>query len=316
MPTRLVSVLVNNHNYGQFVPQAVASALAQTGVDAEVIVVDDGSTDRSRPVLEEYRGRIEIVLQDNLGQAAAINAGVGASRGEILCFLDADDWWAPNKLASVVQAFRADPRASLVYHRLQPVLIDGEPALKPIPRSLCAGDLSRRLSRSAGWWPFPMRSAVAVRRSAWRAAGDIPEHFRISADAWLTGVYPFIGRVAALPESLGYYRLHANNWYREADDAAMLAKRIAHWHKSVEATNRFLAGHALPARLRMADHYPCRVAAARLAGAGLRTRLCLALEGLRFAGEPNPLRRARDALRTALELPGVERRAGLPEAVE
>ncbi len=316
MERPFVSVLVNNYNYGEFVGRAITSAFAQTGADAEVIVVDDGSSDRSRSVIEGYRDRARIVLQDNGGQAAAINAGVRASRGEILCFLDADDWWAPTKLSAVVKAFRADPEVSLVYHRLQPVSVEGKPILKPVPRTLCLGDLARRLAKSAGWWPFPMTSSIAVRRGAWQSVGDIPGHFRISADAWLAGIYPFVGRVKALPDSLGFYRIHANNWYRPVDDAAMLRKRMAHWQETVEVTNRFLAGRGLPATLRMTDHYPYHVAAARLAGADMRTRLALFVEGLRFAGEPNPLRRARDALRTARDLPDVERRAGLPEAAE
>jgi hypothetical protein len=161
-----------------------------------------------------------------------------------------------------------------------------------------------------------MTSAIAVRRSAWQAIGDIPDHFRISADAWLAGIYPFFGRVTALPASLGYYRIHANNWYRPIDDAVMLKRRMAHWQKTVEATNQFLAGRGLPAGLRMVDHYPYRVAAARLAGADMRRRLELAFDGLRFAGEPNLLRRSRDALRTAWDLPSVGRRSGLSEALE
>jgi glycosyltransferase involved in cell wall biosynthesis len=91
------SVVVNNYNYARFVPRAVASALSQAGVDAEVIVVDDGSSDRSREVLDVFRGRAKIVLQENRGQAAAINTGVRASRGEIICFLDADDWSAASR---------------------------------------------------------------------------------------------------------------------------------------------------------------------------------------------------------------------------
>lgn len=306
-----VSVLINNHNYGRFVTDAIASALCQEGVAAEIIVVDDGSTDRSRSVLESCRDRVRVLFQDNRGQAAAINAGVEASRGEFLCFLDADDWWAPGKLRAVVAAFRSDPDAVLVYHRLQPLLADGSPALKPIPRTLCNGDISRRLSRSAGWWPFPMTSAIAVRRSAWEAVGAIPGQFRISADAWLAGIYPFIGNVAALPASLGFYRIHGNNWYRPADDAAMLLRRTAHWRATVEASNRFLAAHHLAANLSLADHFPYRVAAAKLRGADFRTRLTLVLGGLFFAGEPNLLRRTRDVLRAVRDIPPAGLDAGL-----
>lgn len=316
MQRPLVSVLINNYNYGHFVARAVASALTQVDADAEVIVVDDGSSDRSRSVLENCRDHTKIIFQDNQGQAVAINAGVEASRGEFLCFLDADDWWAPGKLSAIVEAFRSNPRIALVYHRLQPVTVDGKPTLKPVPRTLCSGDLSRRLTRAAGWWPFPMTSAIAVRRSAWQAVGDIPSHFRISADAWLAGIYPFVGRVAALPDSLGFYRIHANNWYRPVDDDAMLRKRMAHWQVTVDATNQFLAARAIPARLRMADHYPYHVASARLDGIDLRGRLGLAVKGLLFEGEPNPLRRSRDALRTALQLPSADRRASVSEAAK
>ena len=298
MPRPRLSLLVNNYNYGAFVERAVESALAQEGPDAEVIVVDDGSTDGSRAILGRYGDRVRVILQENGGQAAAINAGVRASRGEILCFLDADDWWAPGKVAAVAAAFDADPGAVLVYHRLRPVRADESPAFGPIPRSLVSGDLAPRLLRTGGWWPFPMTSAVALRRSAWDEAGEIPDAFRISADAWLVGIAPFLGRVRALPEALGSYRIHSNNWFRAQDDAAMLARRADHWRATVEATNAFLAARGRPERLRLADHLPHRAARARLEGAGRAARLWLAIRGLGFAGEPDPVERLRDLVRT------------------
>jgi len=311
-----VSVLINNHNYGRFVARAIASALAQQEQGVEIVIVDDGSDDQSREVLKDYRDRVKIVFQDNRGQAAAINAGVSASEGEYLCFLDADDWWAPGKLAAIAAAFLSHPKAALVYHRLQPVLADETPTLKPIPRTLCGGDLSRRLAKSAGWWPFPMTSAISVRRSAWEAVGDIPEEFRISADAWLAGMYPFVGDVAALPDPLGFYRIHSNNWYRPVDDTAMLRKRMTHWLATVDATNRFLAAHGLPRRLRLRDHHPYRVAAAKLEGADLRARLGLLLRGFLFQGEPNLLRRARDALCAVRDIPPAGPDTSLSEAAK
>ncbi|MFC5758040.1 glycosyltransferase family 2 protein [Rhizobium sp. GCM10022189] len=311
-----ISVLINNYNYGRFVGRAIDSALSQEMADVEIIVVDDGSSDESRSVLEAYGDRVKVIFQENSGQAAAINAAVKSSSGGILCFLDADDWWAPGKLSATVETFRSHPEVSLTYHRLQPISIDGSPILKPIPRTLCSGDLSPQLTRSAGWWPFPMTSAISVRRSAWDAAGPIPEQFRISADAWLTGIYPFLGDVAALPETLGFYRIHNNNWYRPADDASMLKRRMAHWQRSVEATNRFLSFHDLPARLNLRDHYPYQMAAAGLDGVNVRSRLKLAVEGLFFSGEPNLLRRTRDALRSAYHLPRPGRDIGLSEAAK
>ena len=87
----LASVIVNNYNYGRFLPDAIDSALAQTYVPLEVIVVDDGSTDASRDIMSGYLPRIRPVLKPNGGQASALNAGFAASRGDVVLFLDADD---------------------------------------------------------------------------------------------------------------------------------------------------------------------------------------------------------------------------------
>ncbi|WP_218152898.1 glycosyltransferase [Tropicimonas isoalkanivorans] len=310
-----MSVIINNFNYGTLIGEAIDSALRQSAPDVEVIVVDDGSTDGSIEVIDGYGSKIRRIYQPNGGQAAAINAGVRASRGEILCFLDADDWWAEDKVAAVVEAFAADPGAALVYHRQQPVQSDGTYIMKPLPTTLCSGDLSPMLRRSAGFWPFPLTSAIALRRSAWDAVGDIPETFRISADAWLVGIYPFIGRVSALPSALGFYRVHGNNnWTRLDQDAAHVRKCMAHWRKTVETTDQFLEARGIGASLQLKDHFPYRVFEATLNGCGLTDRVTLAWKGMLFQGEPNLLRRTRNAFRAALTLPstGIERSASEP----
>jgi hypothetical protein len=133
--------------------------------------------------------------------------------------------------------------------------------------------------------------------------GEIPEMFRICADAWLVGIYPFIGHVVGLPSALGFYRLHNNNWYRDIDDAPMLRRRMAHWHSTVEQTNNFLSARGAHRAISLADHFPYQVAAARLSGVTARQRLELMVRGLRFGGEPNLLRRSREALHAVSRLP-------------
>src|SRR5215213_900396 len=93
----LVSVIIDNYNYGRFLREAIDSALGQTYPRVEVIVVDDGSTDDSRAVIAAYGDRVVPVLKENGGQASAFNAGFAASRGELICFLDADDTFMPEK---------------------------------------------------------------------------------------------------------------------------------------------------------------------------------------------------------------------------
>ena len=306
-----VSVLINNFNYGAFLPRAIDTALAQQGVRAEVIVVDDGSTDDSAAIIRGYGDRIRPIFQQNGGQASAINAGVAAARAPVLTFLDADDWWAPDKLALVLKAMAAAPGAGLVYHRLQPVHSDGSVAFSAIPRSLCSGDLLPRLIRSGGRWPFPMTSSLAVRRSAWDAAGEIPAGFRISADAWLTGIIPLLTPVVALSQALGFYRIHDNNWYRAQDDREMLARRMRHWRATVEVSNRFLASHGRSERMSLSDHFAYQAAAARLGLPDAPGGWKLLLLGLGDQGEPSPLRRIRESLRAMMDL-----RQSLPDSVE
>jgi glycosyltransferase involved in cell wall biosynthesis len=310
-----ISVVINNYNYGAFLATAIDSVLSARHPGTEVVVVDDGSADASRQVLASYGSRIVTVLQPNGGQAAAINAGVQAARGEILLLLDADDWILPGRIAAVDAAFAAHPDAVLVYHRLQPAGSDGRPLLKPLPRTMAAGNLAPAMTRSAGWWEFPMTSALAIRRSAWNAAGPIPESFRISADAWIVGILPFLGQVVALPEVLGIYRIHQNTWFRAIEDPATLRKRMAHWKATVEVTNRWLVTQGRPERLRLADHHPYRLAAARLSGVTLRERMGLLAHGLTFAGEANLARRTRRALAAVRSLPS-RTAAGLAESPE
>ena len=101
----LVSILINNYNYERFLSDAIDGALRQTYSPVEVIVVDDGSTDNSRDVIASYGSNISFVFKNNGGQASAFNTGIAASRGDIMCFLDADDFFYPEKVERVVQIF-------------------------------------------------------------------------------------------------------------------------------------------------------------------------------------------------------------------
>lgn len=105
----VVSVIIPAYNAASYLGKAIDSALAQDFDDFELIVVDDGSTDSSASVLQPYRGRIRILRQANGGMSSARNAGVREARGEFIAFLDADDWWLPQKLARQVELMVARP---------------------------------------------------------------------------------------------------------------------------------------------------------------------------------------------------------------
>jgi len=112
-------VVIPTFNHARFVVQAVESVLAQTYPCVEILVVDDGSTDETRAVIEPVRGRITYIYQENKGVSAARNAGIRAAKGEYLVFVDADDWIPPEKLAVQVAVLEERPGIGLVYSAWQ-----------------------------------------------------------------------------------------------------------------------------------------------------------------------------------------------------
>ena len=86
----LASIIIDNYNYGRFIDETINSALNQDCENIEVIVVDDGSTDDSRDVIESFGDKIIPVYKPNGGQASALNAGFNKSKGDVIFFLDSD----------------------------------------------------------------------------------------------------------------------------------------------------------------------------------------------------------------------------------
>ncbi len=112
----LVSIIINNFNYGAYVGQAIDSALGQTYKPVEVVVVDDGSTDNSRDVIASYGEKITAIFQANAGQNAACNVGWRAAKGDIAIFLDADDVLLPGCVEKCVSAFAASQTIKAQYY--------------------------------------------------------------------------------------------------------------------------------------------------------------------------------------------------------
>jgi CTP:molybdopterin cytidylyltransferase MocA len=218
-----VSVLITNHDYGRFLARAIDSALDQHGARIQVVVVDDGSTDDSRQVLRSYEGRTTTVLQDQAGQAAALNAAFRASRGDVVCLLDADDWFAPGKVAAVVGALRRRPAALAVHHQMQSVDADGRPIWSPWPRHVWDGDIRAVLRRAGGWFPHATCSALTFRRAylerlfplpvgARRGTGPLgPAEVELEPDTYLIGPAAFLAPIAGIGRPLSFGRIHGAN---------------------------------------------------------------------------------------------------------
>src|SRR5260370_12749644 len=97
------SVLIDTYNHERFIEKAIVSALEQDfpAADREIIVVDDGSTDRTAEIVRKFEPRVRLLGKENGGQASAFNAGIPECKGEIGAFLDGDDLWASHKLTTV-----------------------------------------------------------------------------------------------------------------------------------------------------------------------------------------------------------------------
>lgn len=228
----LVSVVINNYNYGRFVGSAIESALGQTYPHVEVIVVDDGSTDDSSEVMARYGGRIIGLYQPNGGQAAAVNTGFARCRGGITIFLDADDVLLPDIAGKIAATFQGAPDLARVQYRLAVVDADGVPTGEWIPAayaSMPSGDLRRNLAKfnNYAWWP-PM-SGHAFNASVLRRILPMPESpFRLAADHYLVRAATLCGPVHSLDEIGAYYRSHqANGYLRTGLDLAQIRRQIA-----------------------------------------------------------------------------------------
>jgi len=106
-----VSVIIPTYNRGHLLPDAIKSVLAQDFDDYELIVIDDGSTDNTRSILNDYSDKVKVYRQTNQGVSAARNHGIAVSSGKLIAFLDSDDVWLPKKLALQAAFFKSTPEA-------------------------------------------------------------------------------------------------------------------------------------------------------------------------------------------------------------
>jgi glycosyltransferase involved in cell wall biosynthesis len=203
----IISVIVPAYNTTNFIAEAIDSVFAQTFTDFEVIVVNDGSPDTAEleHVLAPYRERIQYFRQENRGLAGARNTGTQHAQGEYLAFLDSDDCWLPDYLASQMKLFEETPSLDVVYSDAWHF---GNPAL--------AGKTYMQTCPSKG--PVTLESLIredcqviascsVARRQTVVDAGLFDESFRRSEDydLWLRILYKG-GRIAYQKKVLARYR--------------------------------------------------------------------------------------------------------------
>jgi glycosyltransferase involved in cell wall biosynthesis len=239
----LVSILINNRNYAAYLAEAIESALRQTYTPVEVVVVDDGSTDDSRVVMDRYAGKIEAVERPHVGQAAAFNAAVEAARGEVLFFLDADDVCEERRVEEVMTVLlEVDPvveGAALLFHPQRFCDAAGRATPKVFPPRLVRIEAYRRGIRAesfaegamavistptqAGqflvdkhYLPFlsSATSGMAITRPMAQRLFPLPERgITICADSFLSLGALLEGPVILVNRELSRFRMHGKNRY-------------------------------------------------------------------------------------------------------
>lgn len=242
MARPFVTALVDTYNHEAMIGEAIASVLAQEfpASEIEVLVVDDGSTDRTPEIVRQFAPRVRLIRKANGGQASAFNVGIAEARGEIVAFLDGDDWWSCNKVARVAQVFDASPEVGLVGHSITEVLLEGSHRVEQLreeSRFQANSPEGARLFRTRK--NFLGTSRMTIRTELLRRIVPVPEVLVVQADEYLFTMAAVLSVVVVLSEPLTFYRHHGSNFFIiSADDPAKVRSKLM----VLQALSRELSG--------------------------------------------------------------------------
>lgn len=225
----LVSILINNYNYQEFLQESIDSALAQTYPNLEVIVVDDGSTDSSRDIIASYADRIIPIYQTNQGQASTFNQGFAVSKGEIIFLLDADDVFHYEKVAIIVENLQNNLDCEWCFHPLlhfnqeekadlvkqEHLDIEKEKIQQHnLQRKMAKGKLGNPFS-----FPIPATSGMCFTRSLANTLLPMPTAKGIILnDSYLKFAALGISKGITIEQELAYQRIHDRNLFTTVDN--------------------------------------------------------------------------------------------------
>lgn len=195
MLSQTISVVIPVFNGAEFLSAAIDSVLHQTIQPTEIVVVDDGSTDRTVDICKKYGSRVSYFYQEHRGEFAARNMGLRQSRSEFIAFLDADDVWLPHALSALIQPFLQNKDLMLSVGQSQMIIREGRGwrnDQKPyIGVHLSATMISRKVFELVGLF-----------NENFRSAGDTDFIFRVRENQLL---------IQYVNQTVVYYRRHENN---------------------------------------------------------------------------------------------------------
>ncbi|MCQ8180765.1 glycosyltransferase [Methylomonas sp. SURF-1] len=207
MDTPLISVIMPCYNAENYVESAVESVFQQSYTNVELIVVDDGSNDKSHLILtrcQERHPNLIVLQQSNLGPFPARNLALKNAKGEFVAFLDADDYWAPNFLEKLLHGIKQN-NADLSYCGWQNIVEGGANGPAYVPRPYEEGDISQSFLAACPW---PIHAALVRRAVIERANGFSLRRFSaMDYDLWIR-ISAITRNIVLVPEVLAFYRWH------------------------------------------------------------------------------------------------------------
>jgi glycosyltransferase involved in cell wall biosynthesis len=219
MTTPLISVFINTYNQEQYIEQAILSVVEQDfpATEMEILVVDDGSTDNTPQLVQKFAGRVRHLRKENGGQVSAYNAALPEMGGEIVAFLDGDDWWAKEKLSAVAEAFEANPGIAAVGHGFYEVYGNEPPRHMSVPDQTRLLDLSSAQAARLANAGLTLlgTSRLSVRRRLLNRVGPLPTEV-LFFDAPVFVMALALGGALVLDRPLCYYRRHERNLWAPA----------------------------------------------------------------------------------------------------
>jgi len=211
-----VSVLIDTYNHERFIAQAITSVLEQDMpmANVEIFVVDDGSTDRTPEIVRGFEPCVRLIRKTNGGQASAFNTGIPECHGDIVAFLDGDDWWAPQKLRRVVEEMERNPEVGIVGNGITEVFDNGDEHSEVLHKTR-----RFRINSLEGARIFRARksqlgtSRMTVRAEILRWILPIPETIVIEADEYIFTLAAALSEASILGDALTFYRIHTGNLF-------------------------------------------------------------------------------------------------------
>lgn len=235
-----ISVLIDTYNHERFIERAIISVLEQDTPmdDVEILVVDDGSTDRTPEIVRTFEPRVRLIRKSNGGQASAFNTGIPECRGEIVAFLDGDDWWAPTKLRRVREEMMRGQEIGIVGNGITEIMENGDEhsevlcdTLRFQIDSLRGARIFRRRKSQLG------TSRMTVRSSILHKIVPVPESIAIEADEYIFTLAAALSGVSIVAEPLTFYRIHSGNLFQIS---GFKKESILRKQKSIEILARAL----------------------------------------------------------------------------